>query len=94
MEYVSRAGGDDAGCVFCNLLAAGDDENSHILFRDESVFVLLNAFPYNTGHLMVAPTRHAGELHDLTPAELAWVMELTSRSVDIIGEAMMVSMSA
>ena len=88
MEYVTGSGGDDADCVFCSHLEASDDEGAHILFQGESVFVLLNAFPYNTGHLMVAPTRHVGELHDLSSAELAAVMELTSRSVDIVREAM------
>jgi ATP adenylyltransferase len=52
------------------------------------VFVILNAFPYNTGHLMVAPVRHVGELHDLESSELSALMQLTSRSVDIVKEAM------
>jgi ATP adenylyltransferase len=88
MEYVTGSGSDDGGCVFCNHLSQSNDEDAHILFRDESVFVLLNAFPYNTGHLMVAPTRHVGELRNLATAELAALMKLTSRSVDIVGEVM------
>jgi ATP adenylyltransferase len=87
MEYVSGAGGGE-GCVFCDHLSAGDDEQAHILFRSESVFVILNAFPYNTGHLMIAPTRHVAELHDLGPPELSAMMELTARSVDVVKEAM------
>jgi ATP adenylyltransferase len=87
MEYVSSAGGGD-GCVFCEHLSAGDDEKAHILFRGNAVFVILNAFPYNTGHLMVAPVRHVGELHDLESSELSALMQLTSRSVDIVKEAM------
>ncbi|MEA2505982.1 MAG: adenylyltransferase [Actinomycetota bacterium] len=87
MEYVSGAGGGQ-GCVFCDHLSAGDDEKAHILFRGDTVFVILNAFPYNTGHLMVAPLRHVGELHDLGPGERAELMELTSRSVEVVREAM------
>jgi ATP adenylyltransferase len=87
MEYVSGAGGGQ-GCVFCDHLSAGDDETAHILFRDDLVFVILNAFPYNTGHLMIAPLRHVGELRDLEDGERADLMELTSRSVDVVKEAM------
>jgi ATP adenylyltransferase len=87
MEYVSAAG-DNEGCIFCDQLAAGDDNAAHILYRGGKAFVMLNAFPYNTGHLMVAPLRHVAQLHDLGSAELAGLMELTSRSVDIVTEAM------
>jgi ATP adenylyltransferase len=87
MQYVSSA--DEGGaCIFCAHLARGDDAGAHILFRGQSVFVLLNAYPYNTGHLMVAPVRHVGELHDLDPGELGELMQLTSKSVDIVKEAM------
>jgi ATP adenylyltransferase len=87
MQYVSNADESDA-CIFCAHLASGDDAGAHILFRGKNVFVLLNAFPYNTGHLMVAPSRHVGELHDLDAGELGELMEVTSKSVDIIKEAM------
>jgi ATP adenylyltransferase len=87
MEYVSDSEGSES-CFLCNHLSAGDDQKSHILFRDESVFVLLNAFPYNTGHLMVVPNRHVAELHDLTPGEGSALFELTTRSVDILQEGM------
>jgi ATP adenylyltransferase len=86
MEYVTSA--DDAdGCIFCNALERKDDDASHILFRDRNVFVILNAFPYNSGHLMVAPNRHVGELHDLSASERAGVMEVTSSSIDILRAA-------
>jgi ATP adenylyltransferase len=87
MQYVSTAGEGDA-CVFCDLLRAGADEDVHILYRGEQIFVVLNAFPYNTGHLMVAPLRHVGELHDLEPGERAELMEVSSAAVDHIAEAM------
>lgn len=87
MQYVTTADGD-GGCIFCNHLAAGDDERAHILFRGEHCFVLLNAFPYNTGHLMVAPFRHVAELDELSTDERAEMMEVTNRSVEIIRAAM------
>ncbi len=86
-EYVSTAdSGND--CIFCAHLKAGDDRAAGILYRGESVFVLLNAYPYNSGHLMVAPYRHEGELSALETAERAELMEVTSRSVEIVQEAM------
>jgi ATP adenylyltransferase len=87
MEYVTSTG-DGGACIFCDLFARSDDAGAHVLFRGETAFVLLNAYPYNTGHLMVAPTRHVADLHDLEPTELSALMELTSRSVDIVQDAM------
>jgi len=87
MQYVTTADEDD-GCIFCNHLAAGDDEGAHILFRSDYCFVLLNAYPYNTGHLMVAPYRHLAELDALTPDERTDIMETTNGAVSIIRRAM------
>ncbi|MEO8322767.1 MAG: HIT domain-containing protein, partial [Actinomycetota bacterium] len=87
-EYVTTAGSSGDGCIFCDHLTEGDDETTHILWRGEHVNVLLNAYPYNTGHLMVAPLRHVAELGDLSAEERAELMETTNRSVAIITEAM------
>jgi ATP adenylyltransferase len=87
MQYVS-ATGDSDGCIFCDHLSAGDDEKAHILYRGNAVFVVLNAFPYNTGHLMVAPFRHVADLIDMTDGERAETMEVTARSVEVISEVM------
>jgi ATP adenylyltransferase len=90
MAFVSGATGSsgDSACIFCDHLAEGDDERAGILWRGPHSFVLLNAFPYNTGHLMVAPLRHAGDLTELSPDERAELMELTNRSVAIVRDAM------
>ena len=86
-EYVTDSDGGE-GCVFCVHLDEGDDEASHILHRGVTAFVILNAYPYNTGHLMVAPLRPVGELHALEPDERAELMELTTRSTEIVREAL------
>jgi ATP adenylyltransferase len=83
MQYVSTTGSGD-GCIFCDHLASGEE----ILYRGPTAFVLLNAFPYNTGHLMVAPQRHAGEIADLGAAERHELMDLSAESVRIVREAM------
>ena len=85
---MTTAGSDDGGCIFCDHLAEGDDESARILYRGERTFVILNAFPYNTGHLMVAPLRHLGDICDLDEDERAELMKVTSQSVSIIREAM------
>ena len=83
MQYVSTSGGDE-GCIFCDHLDKGDE----VLYRGPTAFVLLNAFPYNTGHLMIAPQRHVGELGDLTAGERHELMDLSSESVRIVRVAM------
>jgi ATP adenylyltransferase len=87
MAYVTSADDSD-GCIFCDHLAGGDDRAARILARAEHTFVILNAFPYNTGHLMIAPFRHAGELTDLSADERHELMDLTDRAVAIVRAAM------
>ena len=87
MAYVSTADESD-GCIFCDQLNENNDEATHILFRGERVFVILNSFPYNTGHLMVAPDRHVGELSDLDYGERCELMDVTSKSVEVVRAAM------
>ena len=66
--YVSGIAGGEDGCLFCTLLS-GEDEESLILERTPLSFTVLNAFPYTSGHLMVAPVRHESELNGLSPEE-------------------------
>ena len=89
MEYIRRGeGGDGGGCLFCDLAAAGrdQDEANHLLARGQLSFVLLNAFPYNPGHLMVAPYRHVGDFEELTAAELAELMAFAGRAIGALRE--------
>jgi len=82
MEYIrSAAVGEEAGCLFCDLSSKGDDEAALILARTERAFAVLNAYPYNAGHLMVAPLRHVGELDEFDGQELLQCQELLQRSV-------------
>jgi ATP adenylyltransferase len=90
MEYMSAAGKEESqgGCVFCAHLTEDDDARSHILWRGRKVFVILNAFPYNTGHLMVAPLEHVGDLNELDADARAEMIETASGSTAIIREVM------
>jgi ATP adenylyltransferase len=73
MRYVSAPDAGD-GCFICAAVASADPAAHHLLARRAHTLVILNAYPYNTGHLMVAPLRHVGDLADLEPAEQAEAM--------------------
>jgi ATP adenylyltransferase len=83
MEYIRREDGAGGGCVFCDLPAADPDrdEANHLLARGTLSFVMLNAFPYNPGHLMAAPYRHVGDYEELTPDELAEMTAMVGRAI-------------
>ena len=87
MEYVGSAG-EGEGCIFCDALESGDDEGAGILHRGPGTFTILNAFPYNTGHLMIAPVRHVGDLSDLDDDERTEIMTATAKAVDVIRDAL------
>jgi len=80
LEYIGDAASQDA-CVFCR--EANDELGEHSLAvrRGEHAFVLLNKFPYSSGHVMVASLRHVGELGELTRDEAAEVHELTTQAI-------------
>ena len=79
LEYIKQAD-EQAGCVFCDA-AAGDDEERHVVHRGEHAFVLLNKFPYSSGHLMVASYRHVGEFPGLTDDEALEVHRLAGEGI-------------
>jgi diadenosine tetraphosphate (Ap4A) HIT family hydrolase len=74
-SYVAAAGNGalaGEGSLFQRILALGlPDEESHVVWRGDEVFAILNAYPYTSGHLLVMPYREVGELEDLTPSEAA-----------------------
>jgi ATP adenylyltransferase len=73
MRYVGGAARED-GCIFCNRLAEGDDVRTLILHRGPHAFVILNFYPYNTGHVMIVPNLHIATPEDAdaaTTAEMA-----------------------
>jgi ATP adenylyltransferase len=76
--YVTRADEDNA-CVFCDA-AASDAGRALVVFDGATCYVILNLYPYNSGHLMVVPRRHVATLAGLEATELSELAELTRRS--------------
>lgn len=77
MEYVGGPKRD--ACVFCDALAEHDDPATLILCRGEHAFIILNLYPYNSGHAMVVPNAHVADLEDLETAARAELLELATR---------------
>jgi ATP adenylyltransferase len=84
LEYIQQAG-EQEGCVFCD--EAGGvipAEESLLVFLGDSALALLNKYPYSSGHLMVAPRRHAGELGELAEDEVLGIHRLASEAIDTL----------
>ena len=70
-------------CPFC-LAPAGNDEDGLIVYRGKTCFVLLNLFPYNSGHLLVCTYRHVPDYDQTTPEEAAEMGSLTKRAMEVL----------
>lgn len=82
MEYIESS--KETECVFC--LAQGREDNAEnlIAFRGKRAYVILNRYPYTSGHLMVVPFDHKPNLEELDPETRAEMMELTSRCMSVL----------
>ena len=80
---MGEAGSQD-GCVFCAEADGTLGDDSLAVARGERAFVLLNKFPYSSGHVMVATRRHVAELGELEPEEAAEIHRLTTRSIEAL----------
>src|ERR1700741_2659472 len=74
------------GCVFCEAATDKDDEKSKIVYRGEHCFVILNAYPYTPGHVMIVPYQHLDELRKLPAAAAAEMMALSQRMETVLRE--------
>ncbi len=80
--YISKArSSSSAKCIFCRVKRPASDRADRVVARGRFCFSILNLYPYNNGHLMVAPYRHVGKLSRLNPAEWLEMLELTNDSV-------------
>ena len=73
------------GCLFCEVQNM-EDEEALILYRGKRVFVMLNAFPYNTAHVMIVPYRHVSSIEEMEDEELTETMAITKKVMRVIRE--------
>jgi ATP adenylyltransferase len=83
MEYIENHSKDDS-CIFCDAQAMPDSAENLIAFRGTLAYVILNRYPYTSGHVMVVPFDHKPNLEQLDPATRAEMMELTSRCMTVL----------
>jgi ATP adenylyltransferase len=78
IDYI--LGEKEDGCIFCNRLNQTEDRKNLILVRGEKSFVMMNRYPYNNGHLMVAPNRHEGDIVSIEEDEILEMFFLIQQS--------------
>ncbi len=88
MNYIAGALAGGEGCFLCEAQAAREDEARFLVARGKRSFVILNIYPYNTGHLMVAPYRHVAELEKLDEEEGQDLFHWVVRAVAALKRAM------
>lgn len=82
LEYIKGPKPDE--CIFCSKPALGDDAEAHIVHRGELVFSMLNAYPYNNGHLMIAPYSHVASIEELDRPVLFEMMTETQAALSAL----------
>jgi ATP adenylyltransferase len=89
MQYLEAERRPDDECVFCR--AASDtvhDQENLVLHRNETCYIVFNRYPYNTGHVLVVPYRHVGDLADLTEREANNLFQVTRYCVVVLRKAL------
>jgi len=85
MSYITEDK-NEGGCAFCQAFKQTDGRENLIIYRGQSSFVILNRYPYTSGHLMVIPFDHCATIQGLTPETRSEMIELTSRCVEVLTE--------
>jgi ATP adenylyltransferase len=85
LEYVGGAD-EQEGCLFCKAVESEDDEAALVVHRGRHAIVLVNKFPYASGHLMVAPRRHIGEFAELTDEEALELHRLSGHGMGALAQ--------
>ncbi len=78
-QYINSGATQDGGCVFCAIAASAEDDPNLVVFRGEKNYVVLNRYPYTSGHAMVIPYEHLATLEAAPPETLHETISLTQR---------------
>ena len=88
MAFITPKTPPPPGCIFCTLPAEHQDVEHHILYRGDLCFMMLNLYPYNNGHLMIAPFQHVSSIEHLEAATLAEMMSQAQLALKALRLAM------
>lgn len=84
-DSLADPGDDPRQCVFCRIVASDEsDEELHVLYRDEHIIAMLNAYPYASGHLLVMPNRHVGDIASLSEEEFYGLWRITRQAMNAL----------
>lgn len=86
IEYIKAPKEED--CIFCEKSTSSNDRENLVLYRGKHAFVLMNLYPYNNGHIMIAPYDHKESISALDKETRNEIMELANSSMQILGKAM------
>ncbi len=86
-DFIEKKEPKEEGCIFCNRSKMVESIDSLVVYKGLYSFVLLNKYPYNNGHLMIAPYKHTSELSDLDVDEYAELMKNIILSINVLKEA-------
>jgi len=84
IEYIKIA--REPGCILCQKPKEDNDEANLILYRGQYNFMILNLFPYNPGHLMIAPYQHTADLKDLSYEEITEHFDIVKKGLELLRE--------
>jgi ATP adenylyltransferase len=86
MTYIENPNRKELECAFCAALERPDCAENLVLSRGRKAFVILNMYPYTSGHLMVVPVEHQPSLEQLSPEVRAEMMELVTKCIEVLKE--------
>ncbi len=87
MEYILSE--KEGECIFCRLLDQKPSSENHMLLKTDRAIVLMNKYPYNNGHIMVAPHRHTADFSELAADEFTELMEVFRFSLKALQKCML-----
>ena len=82
MEYILKE--KNEGCIFCEIPKENQDKENYVLYRGKFCFVILNTYPYNNGHIMIAPYAHIKNLEELNRDTINELMSLCQKSISVL----------
>jgi ATP adenylyltransferase len=83
-KYIESFSSQNSGneeCIFCSAIQENNDDKRLVVTRGKTCFVVMNLFPYNSGHVMIVPHRHLPDFIDLTEKEMVEIMQLTKKMI-------------